>query len=154
MDEFGQNEQDLQDEQDGDLCGSPLSGVVIGCAMKVHGILGQDFLESVYQNALLHELKRASIEVESSKRIDVRYDGIIVGEFVADLVVERRLLIENKAVHALAAAHEVQLVNYLTATGIDVGLLLNFGSPRLQVKRKLRILSPLKRPAFDGGYSF
>jgi GxxExxY protein len=68
----------------------------------------------------------------------VQYQGVVVGDFVADMVVENTILIENKATRALITAHEVQLVNYLTATGIDVGLLLNFGSSRLEIRRKTR----------------
>lgn len=115
---------------------------VIGHAIRVHQVLGPGFLESVYQNALQHELRKAGMEVEAGLRLEVTYDGVLVGEFVADLLVDTRLLIENKAIHSLAPVHEVQLVNYLTATGIDVGLLLNFGAPRLQIRRKTRTYRP------------
>ncbi len=77
--------------------------------------------------------------VECQKRIPVYYDGVVVGDFVADLLVGGRVIVENKAVRALAREHEVQLVNYLVATGIDTGLLLNFGAPSLQIKRKYRV---------------
>src|SRR4051812_12164201 len=113
---------------------SDLTKIIIGCAMTVHRTLGPGFLESVYQNALAHELRKADLSIECEKRLTVVYDGIEVGDFVADMVVQGRVLIENKAVLAIAPNHEVQLVNYLTATGIDVGLLLNFGSDRLQFK--------------------
>ncbi len=121
---------------------------IIGCAMKVHGFLGPGFLESVYQNALTLELRKAELEVACGRRIQVTYDGVVVGEFFADLVVQDRVLIENKAVHALARAHEVQLVNYLTATGIDVGLLLNFGSQRLEYRRKARKLELISKTEY------
>ena len=111
---------------------------VIGCAMKVHRTLGPGFLETVYQNALLHELRKAGLYAEAEKRIEVFYDAVLVGEFLADILVEGRVLIENKAVRALAPAHEVQVVNYLTATGLEIGLLLNFGSESLELKRKHR----------------
>ena len=116
-----------------------LSGRVIGCAMKVHSALGPGFLESVYQNALKHELQKAGLVVETEVRLQVRYDGIVVGTFDADMLVENTLLIENKAVQAFVAAHEVQLVNYLTATGLNEGLLFNFGTARLEFKKKFRV---------------
>ena len=115
-----------------------LTKQIIGCAMTVHRTLGPGFLESVYQNALAHELRKSGLCVECEKKISVVYDGIVVGDFSADMLVGGVVLIENKAVQALALAHEVQLVNYLTATRIDVGLLLNFGSIRMKFKRKSR----------------
>src|SRR5689334_7378724 len=101
---------------------------IIGCAMKVHSTLGPGFLESVYHKALEHELRKAGLKVESQKAIAVHYDGIAVGEFAADLLIEERVIVELKSNQALSLANEVQLVNYLTATGIEIGLLLNFGS--------------------------
>jgi GxxExxY protein len=115
---------------------------IIGCAMAVHRALGPGFLESVYQNALTHELDKAGLRVECEKGIAVVYDGVVVGNFFADLFVEATILVENKAVQALTTAHEVQFVNYLTATGTDVGLLLNFGAARLEFKRKHRVYKP------------
>lgn len=112
--------------------------------MKVHGTLGQGFLESVYQNALALELRKAGMKVECEKKIQVTYDGVVVGDFAADMLINERVLIENKAVQVLAIAHEVQLVNYLTATGIDIGLLLNFGASRLEFKRKTKTYQPRK----------
>ncbi len=119
-----------------------LAGQVIGCAMTVHSTLGPGFLESVYQNALAHELRKSGFGVELELRLQVSYDEIAVGTFDADMLVNKSLLIENKAVLALVAAHEVQLVNYLTATGLDEGLLLNFGAPRLEYKKKFRLYRP------------
>ena len=121
---------------------SEVTQKIIGCAMKVHGTLGPGFLESVYQNALALELCKAGMKVECEKKIQVTYDGVVVGDFVADMLINEYVLIENKAVKVLAGAHEVQLVNYLTATGIDIGLLLNFGAARLEFKRKARTYSP------------
>lgn len=115
---------------------------IIGCAMKVHQALGPRFLESVYQNALAHELRKCGLRVECERPLEVTYDGVVVGNFVTDMLVQECVLIENKAVQALAAAHEVKLVNYLTATGIDIGLLLNFGAHKLEFKRKHRIYRP------------
>jgi len=115
---------------------------IIGCAMQVHSTLGPGFLEPVYEKALAHELAKAGLRTECQKPITVTYDGIAVGDFCADLFVEDTVVVENKAVQALHAANEVQLVNYLTATGVDIGLLLNFGSDRLQFRRKHRIFQP------------
>jgi GxxExxY protein len=106
--------------------------------MKVHSTLGSGFLESVYHAALAHELRKANIAFESKKPICVYYDGIVVGEFVADFLVENELIVELKAILTLTAANEVQTVNYLTATRKDIGLLLNFGAERLQFKKKFR----------------
>jgi GxxExxY protein len=115
-----------------------LTEKIIGCAMKVHSVLGPGFLESVYAKALAHELQKAGLKVECEKRIRVEYDGVEVGEFSADKLVGEKVMVEEKAVQALVPAHEVQLVNYLTATGIEIGLLLNFGGLRLEYKRKTR----------------
>lgn len=119
-----------------------LTEAIIGCAMTVHTALGPGFLESVYQKALAHELRKQGFSVLCDRSLQVYYDGVVVGEFEADMMVEELVLIENKAVHALIPKHEVQLVNYLTATGTDIGLLLNFGADRLQFKRKHRTYKP------------
>lgn len=115
-----------------------LAGQVIGLAMKVHRTLGPGFLESVYQKALLYELAKASFKVESDKPIQVRYEGVIVGDFKADLIVNDELVVELKAVSGIIVEHEVQLVNYLVATGKDIGLLVNFGGRSLEFKKKFR----------------
>jgi len=115
-----------------------LTEMIIGCAMKVQRTLGPGFLESVYENAFAHEMRKAGLRVECQAPIQVRYDDVVVGDFYADMRVEDRVLIENKAVLALNTAHEVQLVNYLTATGVEIGLLINFGAARLDFKRKYR----------------
>jgi len=108
-----------------------LTEEVIGPAMKVHRTLGPGFLESVYQKALRLELQRNGCRVETEKPLKVVYEGVVVGDFVADLLIDDRLVVELKAVQALAVAHEVQSVNYLVATGINDALLLNFGAPSL-----------------------
>ena len=118
-----------------------LTKAIIGCAMEVHSTLGPGFLESVYQNALAHELREKGFSVACECRLQVRYKDLVVGDFIADMLVNDLVLIENKAVQALNTAHEVQLVNYLTATGIAVGLLINFGADSLKVKRKHRKLT-------------
>jgi len=112
---------------------------VMGCAMNIRRHLGPGYLESVYKNAMLVELKKHSLTFEVGKPINVYYDGVLVGEFKADIVIEDFLILELKAVQSLHMAHEIQLVNYLTATGIDNGLLINFGSDELQFKRKFRV---------------
>ncbi|MDQ2867067.1 MAG: GxxExxY protein [Verrucomicrobiota bacterium] len=117
-----------------------LTEKVIGVAMKVHRALGPGFLESVYRNAFAFELRRAGLPIDLDQHITVRYESVIVGDFVADIIISDTLLCELKAISALSKADEVQLVNYLTATHHDVGLLLNFGAPSLQFKRKLRRL--------------
>jgi GxxExxY protein len=113
-----------------------LAGQVIGAAMKVHRTLGPGFLESVYQKALLYELAKAGVKVESNRAIQVHYEGAIVGDFQADLIVNEELIAELKAVSRIVVEHEVQLVNYLTATGKEIGLLLNFGARSLEFKKK------------------
>ena len=115
-----------------------LTDEIIGCAIRVHRALGPGFLESVYVKALAHELCKAGLQVECQRTVKVVYDGVVVGDFVADMLIADAVLVESKAVSALVQAHEVQLVNYLTATGIEIGLLLNFGATSLQVKRKYR----------------
>ncbi len=110
---------------------------VIGCAFRVHNELGSGFLEKVYENALRIELHQAGLEVKQQCPLPVYYRNQLVGDFYADLFVEECLILELKAVQKIAKEHEVQLVNYLTAAGIDNGLLLNFGSS-VEVKRKFR----------------
>lgn len=117
-----------------DLCGN-----VIGAAMKVHSALGPGFLESVYQNALIWELRKGGFKAEAERPISVHYDGQLVGAFTADLLVNDLLIVELKAIQSLAKIHEIQLVNYLVATGLDEGLLLNFGTERLEFKKKFRV---------------
>jgi GxxExxY protein len=118
-----------------------LTQQIIGCAYKVHNTLGPGFLEKVYENALRIELEKLGLRVKQQEPISVEYEGQVVGEYYADLWVDERVVVELKAAQALAKEHEVQLVNYLTATRIDLGLLLNFG-PSVQVKRKFREYKP------------
>ena len=118
-----------------------LTQIIIGCAYKVHNALGPGFLERVYENALRIELEKIGLRVKQQEPINVSYDGQVVGEYFADLWVDERVVIELKAAQSLDKRHEVQLVNYLTATGIDCGLLLNFG-PSVQAKRKFREYKP------------
>ncbi len=109
---------------------------IIGAAQKVHNTLGYGFLEKVYQNALVIELQTLGFDVEVEQPIAVQYRGEIVGNYVADIVVDGKVILEIKAVKELSKIHEVQLVNYLKATGIEVGLLINFGRS-VTVKRRV-----------------
>lgn len=104
-----------------------LSGQIIKIFYKIYNELGYGFLESVYQNAFIIELADAGFEVESEKRIVVYYYGKPVGTFDADLIVNEKIILELKAKETLHPAHEAQLVNYLRATNIELGLLFNFG---------------------------
>jgi len=113
---------------------------IIGAAYKVHNTMGGGFLESVYEQCMLIELQKAGLAVENQKSIHVYYEDALVGEFVADLLVEDTVIVELKAVRQIALAHEIQLVNYLAATGKDIGLILNFGARKVEVRRKLRNL--------------
>ena len=113
---------------------------IISCAYRVYNKMGFGFLESVYEKCLLIELRKAGLKAIAQQAITVRYDGEIVGEFVADIVVEDTIILELKSVRRLVKAHEMQLVNYLVATGKPLGLLLNFGEIKVDVKRKLRDL--------------
>jgi GxxExxY protein len=112
---------------------------VIGAAFKVYNVLGFGFLESVYEKALCLELRKLGISFQRQAPVQVWYEGEIVGDFNADLLIEGRLIVELKSVQMFAIGHEVQLVNYLTATRIDDGLLLNFGPQKVEVKRKFRV---------------
>lgn len=118
-----------------------LTEKIIGCAYGVYNRMGYGFLESVYEKCLLIELRKAGLRVESQRPIRVHYEGEVVGEFVADILVEDTVIVELKSVRKLAVAHEIQLVNYLVATGKPVGLILNFGERKVEVKRKVRDLS-------------
>jgi len=123
-----------------------LTKQIIGYAMTVHSTLGPGFVESVYKKSLFHELNKAGLRAVCEKPLTVYYDDVIVGEFCCDMIVEERILVELKANQGLVAAHEVQLVNYLTATKIETGLLLNFGGLSLDFKRKSRSYVPKKPP--------
>ncbi len=115
---------------------SKLTEKIIKAAYTVHNVMGFGFLEKVYQNALMIELRKTGLSILSEEPITVYYENEIVGEYVADIVVEGKVILELKAVKELTEIHEVQLVNYLKATGIEVGLLINFGHS-VQIKRKV-----------------
>ena len=112
-----------------------LTEKIIGCAFAVSNGLGCGFLEKVYENALAHELRKAGLRVRQQWPIRVRYDAEIVGDYAADLLVEDSVLLELKAVKQLDDVHLAQCLNYLKATGLRLCLLLNFGKPKVEVKR-------------------
>ena len=112
-----------------------LTGAILNAAFSVHNTLGVGFLEKVYANALSVELRAANIKCEQESPLKVHYRGVAVGDYFADLIVERRVLVELKASSAFDPVHAAQLMNYLRASGIRVGLLLNFGRPKLHFKR-------------------
>jgi GxxExxY protein len=124
----------VADSKQYDLCSQ-----VIGAAMKVQSTPLPGFLESMYQNALIWELQKSGFKVDAQRPITVHYDGQVVGVFTADILVNDSLIPELKANQLVAKAHKIQLVNYLVATGINEGLLLNFGAERLEYKRKFRL---------------
>ena len=115
---------------------SDLTSKIIGSAYNIFRELGAGFLEKVYENALVLELKEQGLEIKQQHPLKVYYKGQVIGEYYADLVVEDKVLVELKAVNELVSAHEVQLVNYLKATSMKVGLLINFGN-KLKVMRKV-----------------
>jgi GxxExxY protein len=122
---------------------SELTKTIIGCAFRVFNTLGAGFLESVYHQSLLIELREAGLDAESQVALDVYYHTNPVGCFIADIIVEGKVILELKAIEELAKIHEVQLVNYLVATGIPLGLLINFGPEGVVVRRKARELKDL-----------
>lgn len=115
---------------------SQITDKIIGAAYRVFGVLGYGFLEKVYENALCHELSKMGLTVHQQAPINVYYDNLLVGDYFGDIIVEDKVIVELKAVSSIDPIHEVQLVNYLKATGIEVGLLINFGS-KLTFKRRV-----------------
>jgi GxxExxY protein len=111
---------------------------IIGCAYTVANTLGSGFLEKVYENALTYELRKAGLQVGQQHGISVYYDGVVVGEFFADLLVEESVLVELKGIRDLDEIHMAQCLNYLKATGMQVCLLINFGAPKVEIKRIVR----------------
>jgi GxxExxY protein len=108
---------------------------IIGAAFQVANQLGVGFLEKVYENALAHELRKSGLRVDLQRPVDVYYDDIVVGVYIADLIVEDCVPVELKAVKALDDAHRAQCINHLRATGFRIGLLINFGTPKIEIKR-------------------
>lgn len=114
-----------------------LTEKILGAAFTVSSALGHGFLEAVYKNAFLEELLACNCLVAMEKSFPVYYRGKLVGRYIADLVVEDKVIVEVKAVEVLARAHHAQVLNYLKASGLPVGLLLNFSKPSLEMKRVL-----------------
>ena len=112
-----------------------ISEKIIGCAFNVSNTLGAGFLEKVYQNALFIELREEGLQVEKEKPISIDYKGKIVGEYYADLFVNQQIIVELKALQSLHGIHQAQLLNYLKATKLHLGLLINFGTSKIQIKR-------------------
>ena len=106
-----------------------------GAVFEVNRVLGAGFLEKVYEKALIIELRERGLMAESQTPIEVRYKDQIVGEYYADIRVEREVILELKAVDQLQKVHEAQLLNYLKATGYKIGLLINFKHPKAEIKR-------------------
>ena len=129
---------DKQDGQDSGLKHEQITKSVIGCAFEVINELGAGFLESVYEKALLLALRQKGLSAISQHPVKVLFRGECVGDFYADIFVEEKVIIELKAVKAIAPEHQAQIINYLNATGIEVGLLINFGNPKLEYKRFTR----------------
>ncbi len=117
---------------------SDLTGKIIGCAFDVSNELGVGFLESVYENAMVIALSDTGIPVRAQAPVNVRFRGRSVGDFYADLLVDEKVIVELKAIPSLTPQNEAQIINYLNATGIPVGLLINFGNPKLQYRRFTR----------------
>ena len=109
-----------------------ITELIIGCSFRVSNALGTGYLEKVYENALAHELRKAGLSVEQQVAIKVYYDGILVSEYFANILVANRVLVELKAIKTLAEVHRAQCLNYLATTKLSVCLLINFGTPRIQ----------------------
>lgn len=129
---------DLQDGQDGGLKHEEITKTIIGCAFEVINELGAGFLESVYEKALLLALRQEGLSATAQHPVKVMFRNECVGDFFADIFVEGKVIVELKAVKAIASEHQAQIINYLNATDIEVGLLINFGAPKLEYKRFTR----------------
>ena len=133
--EFNMDGQDGQAER---LKHEQITQRVIGCAFEVINELGSGFLESVYERALLLALRQKGMSAITQHPVKVMFRGECVGDFYADIFVENKIIVELKAVKTLTPEHQAQIINYLNATGVEVGLLINFGSPKLEYKRLTR----------------
>jgi GxxExxY protein len=128
----------MSDNNMSEILYKALSYKIIGAAMEVHTILGPGFLESIYEGALAHELKMRGIDFERQKHLPVTYKDQKLGDFMADLVVGDKIILELKAVSHINDAHLAQAHHYLAATGLRLAILINFGAPSLQYKRIIR----------------
>ncbi len=113
----------------------PLTEKIIGCAFRVANGLGPGYIESVYHKAMMHELTKLGLKAESKKPLTAIYDGVVVGEFEPDILVEDEVILELKAIKALDEFFTAKCLNYLTTTGLKRSLLINFDTPRIQIKR-------------------
>jgi GxxExxY protein len=129
---------------------SELTETIIGCAYAVANSLGNGFLEKVYENALAHELRKKGIEVDQQRAVPVHYDGVVIGEYFADLLVGDKIIVELKCVKNLENVHKAQCIHYLKATGLRVCLLINFGAPRVQIKRIINGHDPSRTEGAGG----
>ena len=129
---------DKQDGQDTKSRHEKVTETVIGCAFEVINELGAGFLESVYEKALLFALRQKDLSAVSQHPVRVLFRGECVGDFFVDIFVEEKVIVELKAVKVIAPEHQAQIINYLNATGIEVGLLINFGNQKLEYKRFTR----------------
>jgi len=112
-----------------------ITKIIIGCSFDVMNELGSGFLESVYEKALQLAISEKGLSVKRQHPITVTFRGNCVGEFYADLFVEEKIIVELKAVKSILPEHQAQIINYLKATGVEVGLLINFGNPKLEYRR-------------------
>ena len=115
---------------------SDLTDRILACVHEVHKTLGYGFFEKVYENALVIVLEKAGFNIKQQAPVSIMFDGKVIGEYIADILVDNKVVLELKAVSELASIHEVQLVNFLKASGLRVGLLINFG-PKLKIVRKV-----------------
>ena len=122
-------------QKTGSAIRDPVTYAIIGAAQKVHRTLGPGFSESTYQAAMERELAMRSVTFESQRQFEVQYEGVPCGTYIPDLVVAKEVIVELKAVDVFASQHLAQAVGYLRASGLRIGLLLNFGAGSLQVKR-------------------
>lgn len=129
---------DKQAGQDKSLLHEEMTKEIIGCAFEVINELGSGFLESVYEKALLVALRQKGLSAVAQHPAKVMFRNVCVGDFYADLFVEEKVIVELKAVKALVPEHHAQTINYLNATGIEVGLLINFGNSKLEYRRFTR----------------
>jgi GxxExxY protein len=128
----------VTDKKKVDLLYEEITYKIIGAAIEVHRVLGPGYLESVYEDAFCYELEKLNVCFQRQVELDVKYkDVVFKRRFKADLIVEEKILIENKAVTALSSSDEAQLFNYLKATGLRFGFLFNFGAPKLEKIRRI-----------------
>lgn len=129
------NTDKIQTTESAGLLHGEMTYCVIGLAMEVHNKLGVGFLEKVYENALMVAFRRDGIHAQQQAPIKIHFEYVVVGDYVADILIEDKLILELKAVEAITAIHRAQVINYLKATGIRLALILNFGNPKLQHER-------------------